>query len=116
MGVAVNVLKSHRRQLVRTRQVPGSDLGERWDALLERLCTKPHDEALGDRLDLRQALEQLDEKDRRALLLRYFDGLDGEELARALGARTTGAARVRVCRALRALRARLGLAESEVES
>jgi DNA-directed RNA polymerase specialized sigma24 family protein len=45
------------------------------------------------------------EDPRQALELRYFQGLDRDELAQALGVPTAGAARVRVCRALQALRA-----------
>jgi len=56
-------------------------------------------------MDLQHALAKLGPSHRRALELRYYQGLEREELAEALGVPSPGAARVRVCRALQALRA-----------
>ena len=58
--------------------------------------------------------EKVSPEERRAIEFRYYKGLDGEELARALGVSTPGAARVRVCRALQALRTLFAPAEEEV--
>jgi len=72
------------------------------------------DEAAAERLDLEQALTEISAEERRTIELRYYQGLDGAELAAALGVPTPGAARVRVCRALQALRTHLAPAEEEV--
>jgi RNA polymerase sigma factor (sigma-70 family) len=102
MGFALHILQEQRRP---RRAVVQSDLGdETWRAVLENLCSTDDADAATIRLDIRQALERVDEPQRRTLELRYFAGLDGEELARALNAPTSGAARVRVARALQALR------------
>ncbi|HTU18017.1 MAG TPA: sigma-70 family RNA polymerase sigma factor [Gemmataceae bacterium] len=102
MGFALHILQEQRRP---RRAVVQSDLGdEAWRAVLEDLHSADDADATTIRLDIRQALARLEEAPRRALELRYFKGLDGEELAKALDAPTSGAARVRVARALRVLR------------
>ncbi len=107
MGFALRILQEQRRG--NRRAVLQSDLGEEaWRGALRRLCTGGEAEQATIRLDLEQALKRLDEAQRRVITLRYFEGLDGEELARALDAPTAGAARVRLARALQALRAVLG--------
>ncbi|MHB8648515.1 MAG: sigma-70 family RNA polymerase sigma factor [Thermomicrobiales bacterium] len=113
MGIALHVLQEQLRGRAR-RAVVQSDLGDAaWRQALQGLCTVDSDAAM-IRLDIRQALARLDEPQRRVVELRYFKGLDGEELARALGAPTAGAARVRLTRALQALRTQFGLTEGEV--
>jgi RNA polymerase sigma factor (sigma-70 family) len=115
MGIAARVLAGQRRQDVRDhRQTLQTDLGEKWEAALAKLCSVPADAAA--RIDLQQALAQLDESARHALECRYTRGLEGDDLARALDVATAGAARVRVCRALQALRKLIGAADSEVTS
>lgn len=109
LGIAARVLHEQRRERA-ARPVPASDLGdEPWREVLDSLYAAPDGEAAVIRLDVRQALARLNDADRAALERRYFDGLDGDELARALGAPSAGAARVRVCRALQALRGRFGV-------
>ncbi|HEY7329038.1 MAG TPA: sigma-70 family RNA polymerase sigma factor [Gemmataceae bacterium] len=106
MGFAVRILQErhHRR-----RAVVQSDLGEEaWRGALEALCVADDVEMATIRLDIRQALGRLDERQRRVIELRYFEGLDGEDLARAVDAPTAGAARVRLARALQALRSQFG--------
>jgi RNA polymerase sigma-70 factor (ECF subfamily) len=113
LGIAARVLHEQRRERA-ARPVPASDLGgDAWREVLDGLYAVPDGEAAVIRLDVRQALARLGEADRAALEGRYFDGLDGEELARALGAPSAGAARVRVCRALQALRAQFGVGREE---
>lgn len=103
MGFALRILQEQRRP---RRAVVQSDLGEAaWHGALEELCSADDSEAATIRLDIRQALSRLDEQQRLVIKLRYFEGLDGEELARTLDAPTAGAARVRLARALQALRA-----------
>ncbi len=115
-GIAAKLLLTRRRAEARVwRCIPAAVLGEdAWATALAQHCTRPTDMAVAERLDLEQALARISTQERRAIELRYYRGLDGRELAAALGASTPGAARVRVCRALQALRAHLAPAEEEV--
>jgi RNA polymerase sigma factor (sigma-70 family) len=115
-GIAANVLATRRRVEFRAaRSVSATVLGDdAWAAALGQRCAEPVDEEIAGRLDLEQALGRLSPEDRRTIELRYYRGLDGSELARALGVPTQGAARVRVCRALQALRSRFSPAGEEV--
>jgi RNA polymerase sigma factor (sigma-70 family) len=86
----------------------------RWWSVMKGLdvevsATSPED-ALALRLDLRNALVQLKARDRALLVLHYHDGLTLDETARVLGL-STGAARSRLHRSLRRLRADLEPAE-----
>jgi RNA polymerase sigma factor (sigma-70 family) len=105
-GIAARRLLARRRAEARAwRCIPAAVLGEEaWAAALGQHGTGPADVAVCGRLDLEQALARLCPDERRAIECRYYQGLDGEELAAALGVSTPGAARVRVCRALRSLR------------
>ena len=115
-GIAARLLLSRRRTVARaSRCVPATVLGDdAWSAALAQLCTGSADAAVAQRLDLGQALGRMSPEGRRAIELRYYQGLDGDELARALGVATPGAARVRVCRALQALRTHFPAAEIEL--
>lgn len=111
IGFALRILQEQRHS---RRTVVQSDLGEAaWRGALEELCSADDAEAATIRLDIRQALEQLGKEQRRIIEERYFKGLDGEELARAVDAPTAGAARVRLTRALQALRAVFGASGEE---
>lgn len=76
------------------------------DDAAERLGDERAERAFAAALDrdtLRRALARISDAQRRVIVLRFLDGLDGEELAAALGcSRSTGA--VRLHRALRAMR------------
>lgn len=115
-GIAARLLLARRRLEVRARRcVPAAVLGqEAWAAALEQLCTAPTDMVVAGRLDLELALGRISLEERRAIEFRYYQELDGEALASALGVSTAGAARVRVCRALQALRSHLHSAGQEV--
>jgi RNA polymerase sigma factor (sigma-70 family) len=115
-GIAARRLLTRRRAEARVwRCIPAAVLGaEAWAAALGQHCTGPTDAAVDGRLDLEQALARISLEERRAIESRYYQGLDGEELAAALGVSTPGAARVRVCRALQALRTHFVPAEEEV--
>jgi RNA polymerase sigma factor (sigma-70 family) len=115
-GIAVRLLLSRRRAEARGRRcVPATVLGEEgWAAVLGQLHTGPEDAAVAGRLDLERALGRIAPEERRAIECRYYQGLDGAVLASALGVATPGAARVRVCRALKALRAHFIPADEEV--
>ena len=115
-GIAARLLLSRRRAEARDRRcVPATVLGEEvWTAVLARLFTGASDWTAALRLDLEQALGRISAKDRRAIFCRYYKGLDGADLAKALGVPSTGAARVRVCRALQALRSQFRVGEEEV--
>jgi RNA polymerase sigma factor (sigma-70 family) len=112
-GIAARLLLQRGRAEARARRcVPATVLGEdAWATLLQQLATGSDEAAVDGRLDLEQALGRIGADDRRALECRYYQGLEGKILARALGVATPGAARVRVCRALLALRAHFRLAE-----
>ncbi len=105
-GIAVKLLLARRRSEGRGRRcVSAAVLGaEAWTAALEQLHINSDDTVVADRLDLERALSRISSGERQVLELRYYQGLDGEQLAGALGGLTPGAARVRVCRALQALR------------
>jgi RNA polymerase sigma factor (sigma-70 family) len=112
VGIALRILQEQRRANRRT--VVQSDLGDAaWHGALEELCSADDAQATTIRLDIRQALARLDAAQRRIIELRYYEGLDGEELARALNLPTAGAARVRLARALQALRAAFGASGDE---
>ena len=94
---------------------PPRRLGEEaWAAAIAQICTGSTDVAVAGRLDLEQALACISTDERRSIEFRYYQGLDGKELATALGVSTPGAARVRVCRALQSLRAHLAPDAEEV--
>jgi RNA polymerase sigma factor (sigma-70 family) len=115
-GIAARLLLNRRRADARARRcVTTTALGEEaWESALQGLCIGPGDPAVAGRLDLEQALARISADERQAVEARYYQGLSGNDLARALGVATVGAARVRVCRALQALRAHLLPAEEEV--
>jgi RNA polymerase sigma factor (sigma-70 family) len=115
-GIAAKRLLGRRRLGIRIRRcVPASVLGqEAWAAALGQLRTGPADATVASRLDLEQALNRLAPGERQAVECRYYRGLDGQALANALGVSTPGAARVRVCRALQALRTHLAPGGAEV--
>jgi RNA polymerase sigma factor (sigma-70 family) len=113
IGFSLRILQEQRRG-GKKWAVAQSDLGnEAWKRVVEGLCSAADSDAATLRLDVRQALSRLEAGQRRVLELRYFEGLDGEELAAALGAPTAGAARVRLARALQALRAAFGASGDE---
>jgi RNA polymerase sigma factor (sigma-70 family) len=115
-GIAARRFANSRREEARDRRcVSATTLGdEGWARALERRCTEPADPAVDGRLDIEQALSRISAEERRAIELRYYQGLGGEELASALGVPTPGAARLRVCRALQALRDHFPPTEGEV--
>lgn len=117
-GIAAKRLLNRRRADARGRRcVPATVLGdEAWAAAIAERSAAPDETVVAGRLDLRQALDRLSSSERRAIELRYFEGLDGARLAAALGVPTAGAARVRVCRALQSLRAHFTAASPEVVS
>jgi RNA polymerase sigma-70 factor (sigma-E family) len=63
-------------------------------------------QAVGDRDQIRRLIRQLPERQRVALVLRYFDDLTDREVARAMGCRP-GTARSLISRGLSAVRATL---------
>lgn len=108
--VAANAVIDHARRIARTIPlgIRASDLDGDGDAELAELiaddaATRAFAAAV-DRDVLRRALVRLPEVHRRVIVLKYFDGLETEELCAALGcSRQTFA--VKLHRALRALRA-----------
>jgi|GEM_PF-4345684 len=105
-GISFRVIGDRLKAMAdRRRPVLGTDLGEEaWANLLNGLNQRSPEAVVANRIDLREALVRLDDQSRKVLECHYFQGLGGEELARAIDAPTAAAARVRVCRALQRLR------------
>jgi RNA polymerase sigma-70 factor (ECF subfamily) len=111
LGIARNVLRGDAREAAtRPRRAEVDDTT--WETLIGILG--PPDGPASDRLDLEVMLTRLCPSARTALECRFWKGLDGRDLAEALGARSEGAARVRVTRALQALRDLFAQDASEV--
>jgi RNA polymerase sigma-70 factor (ECF subfamily) len=108
--VAANAVIDHARRGARTIPlgVRASDLDEDGDreaaeAIGDEAATRAFAAAL-DRDQLRRALQRVPEGHRRVIVLKYFDGLEIDELCAALGC-TRSTFAVKLHRALRALRA-----------
>jgi RNA polymerase sporulation-specific sigma factor len=71
------------------------------------LGTESPEEGLVERIALRESIEQLPEKERMTILLRYFKGLTQEQTARVLGVSQVQVSRLEH-RGLRHLRERFG--------
>ena len=114
-GIAARLLLARRRaDALGKRCLPAAVLGEEaWVAAIGQLSIGSADASIALRLDLEQAMALLTPAEQRAIQFRYYQGLDGEDLAIALGVPTLGAARVRVCRALQALRHHFALHEQQ---
>lgn len=100
IGIAKNVLKGQAREEGKHRCVELGDMG--WDSLLGIL--DPSDGTETARADVHDWLARLPEPARQVLECRFLRELTGQELAEAIGAPSEGAARVRVARALQALK------------
>jgi RNA polymerase sigma factor (sigma-70 family) len=101
IGIAKNVLlREARDAATRPRRAEVDDAT--WQQLVRIL--DPPEGLASARIDLESMLGRLPLAARRALECRFWKGLDGRELAEALGAPSEGAARVRVTRAVQALR------------
>lgn len=98
-NAALHLLRAERRRRNRERQAsPPTVLAE------EPAMPPPCEPA-----QISAALARLSEGDRRTILLRHIEGLDGSDLAAALGC-GAGAARVRLHRAMERLRGHLARA------
>jgi RNA polymerase sigma factor (sigma-70 family) len=115
-GIAARLLLNRRRSEARAcRCIPAAVLGEEaWATALAEQSTGSSDATVAGRIDLEQALARMTTEERRTIEFRYYQGLDGQDLATALGVSTPGAARVRVCRALQSLRAHFAPVAEEV--
>jgi RNA polymerase sigma-70 factor (ECF subfamily) len=115
------LVKLHRRHIFARKRTVAREAAPRLsdgsvDALVGLALAKttsPSDEALRveDRAQIRDALEQLSDRDRELLILRYVEQLSAAEIAVITGS-TPGAVRVRHLRALRRLRLLIGACES----
>jgi RNA polymerase sigma-70 factor (ECF subfamily) len=103
LGIAINVVREMRR-----RRSTGTPLDEEQLAATQRVAPEPSDEA--DRAEqqsrLREVLRDLPERQREAVLLRFFEDLSVEETASAMEC-AEGTVKATVHQALRALRQRL---------
>jgi RNA polymerase sigma-70 factor (ECF subfamily) len=110
------LVKLHRRHISTEKRTVARevlpDLPDGSVAALARLAaadhTSPSDQAARNELQLRvrSALNELGERDREVLILRYLEQLSTAEIAVVMGS-TVGAIKVRHLRALERLRARL---------
>lgn len=110
--VAANAIVDHARRSRWTAPlgVRARDHDETWDdddALGDDAATRAFAAAL-DRDVLRRALRRLPESHRRVIVLKFFDGLEVDELCAALGCSKPTLA-VKLHRALRALRGAMAL-------
>jgi RNA polymerase sigma-70 factor (ECF subfamily) len=109
VAIARNALREHWRRS-RVRRERGGDPA----AFEGRPAEGPADR--GEEIDaMAAAIRRLGPKDRRAVELRFLEGLTGPELASALGVPTPGAARAETHRAMVRLRALMGAAPSGPE-
>ncbi|MCA9072963.1 MAG: sigma-70 family RNA polymerase sigma factor [Planctomycetaceae bacterium] len=106
LGFAGYVLKARQRQRGKAiRQRPMSQLAPGAnEAFWDEFVSTHQTEIEENRLRLDGWLDELDEDDRQVIELRFFHNYDGQELAEAIGAGSSGAARVRLCRAMKRLR------------
>ncbi|HXG27216.1 MAG TPA: sigma-70 family RNA polymerase sigma factor [Candidatus Binatia bacterium] len=107
--VAANAVIDHARRErrsiplgVRARDLDEDGDAERFESVADEAATRAFAAAV-DRDVLRRALLRLPETHRRVVVLKYFDGLDADELCAALGCSRQTLA-VKLHRALRALR------------
>jgi RNA polymerase sigma-70 factor (ECF subfamily) len=95
-GIARHVVADHQRDTFRRslpgltgRLVPGFIRGDRSDAdaLNEITATAPQDEpeSLLDSLDLRRAIARLPDNQREVIILRFFVGLNANEVGTLIG-------------------------------
>jgi RNA polymerase sigma-70 factor (ECF subfamily) len=107
LRITVNVCRDWQRGRFGTRRRLVESLGEESHA--EALATLQSDPGASDQmaaLDLRQAINRLDEDERVVVLLRYYAGMDATEIGAALGL-PAATVRTRLRRALARLRAQL---------
>jgi RNA polymerase sigma factor (sigma-70 family) len=111
VGIARNLLRGEARDAAtRPRRADIEDA--MWERLLGVVGTP--DGAASARMDAELMLRRITPPAREAIVARFLKGLDGQDLARAIGAPSVGAARVRVARALKALRDQFGTSGPEV--
>lgn len=104
MGIATNIIRNRFRRARRDSRVrPFSNLSDGQAVAVQDREAALQEPAPDDHAALRAAIAKLPVAAREAVERRFFDGLDGDDLASALGT-SRGAARVRVCRAVRELR------------
>jgi RNA polymerase sigma-70 factor (ECF subfamily) len=108
MGIAINVTREIKRR--RTTRLPSPQQQEADpQAAIQIRGTASADERASDREShglLRATLADLPERQREALVLRFFEGLSVEQTAELMGC-ATGTVKATVHQALRALKTRL---------
>lgn len=109
-GILINTLRDRCRRLSRQPRQAPADASE-WEQLAVEL-TGWRAETVDGRLDVEQCLQRLPAEHRELLVMKYLDDLDGEQIAARLGI-SVGAARVRLCRALKAAKDQLGTHSEE---
>jgi len=109
MGIAINVTREMRRKMRLVTEYDETQHSERQIAATPRVVRPlPEESAISgeSREKLKESLANLPERQREAVLLRYFEDLSVEETAAAMGC-ATGTVKATVHQALRALRNKL---------
>jgi RNA polymerase sigma factor (sigma-70 family) len=109
-GIMNNVLSETTRSLWRSPAQEPADTAA-WERLVVDLASDAADIVLS-RLDVAGYLAKLPPEHKEVLELRFYEGLNHESLAARLGI-SIGNARVRLCRALNAMRVIAGVAPRE---
>jgi RNA polymerase sigma factor (sigma-70 family) len=109
MGFAINILKAKKRIIAieHKRFAHQGEIDDRiWEGLISfrRADDRDGPEKEATRAKIQDALGRLDVASRKAIYFRFLEGLEGQELAQALGVRKSGTARVRTYRAVRKLK------------
>jgi DNA-directed RNA polymerase specialized sigma24 family protein len=102
IGIARNVLKGQGRERAREARLVrrGADLSdEAWDRVLTVLRAPSPDGLTSLQIDIEQVIGRLSPEEKKVLGCHYRSGLDGEDLATAIGAPTANAAYTRLHRA-----------------
>jgi len=109
-GILNNVLRETARSL---RRLPAQGLEDSaaWERLAPDLAPQATEGVL-DRLTAADYLSRLPAEHRQVLMLRFYENLSGDKMAARLGTSPANA-RVRLCRALAAVKAIAGADEGE---
>lgn len=117
-GTTIANVEGYVRRAIATTSVDGFRVQKRWAAVRHLfVSTDAYEggaEAVGERMDLAEALASLSPRQRTCVVLRYYEDLPIAEIAGLLGF-TVGTAKRYLFDGVRALEARLGPLAHEVE-
>ena len=106
LGIAINVVRELKRRRSRA-SVGGDDAAEFAESIGDNIPSVDSRAQLGEQQQaLKEVLRDLPDRQREALVLRFFEDLSVDETARAMGC-AAGTVKATVHQALRSLRKRL---------